>query len=158
MSRTNGVSLSFIRDCICDMLVKHPAIGTNSMCTDIFTKFSSAKKSKVTWVRVLRDVNIMECKVVNGELTGPWRNAVGGPGPGHASAVAFMAKDGFPRKFRNKTEQERLLLRRSQLVLLLLNGFQPLVCRGKAEVCSMATMSPSQPMIPIPSIVSNRRP
>ena len=93
MSRTNGVNVSFIRDCIQGGLVKHPVIGTKFMCADIFTKFFSAKKSKEEWKRVVQNVNIFDAKIDKDKTFSPgtWNafmECVGQPGPGHASVAA----------------------------------------------------------------------
>ena len=55
--RTMRVDLSFIRDCINNGHVKHPYIGTKSMCADIFTKFFKQSR-KSEWDSVRKNVNI----------------------------------------------------------------------------------------------------
>ena len=52
------MNIPFVKDCITNKLVRHPHIGTEEMCTDIFTKFNAPKKAKNIWVRVHNDVKI----------------------------------------------------------------------------------------------------
>ena len=87
MSRTNGVNLSFLKDCLTNKLCKHPYCNTKYMCTDIFTKFY-AKKSSAEWEHVHTLVNIYSCLTEDGKpgfaiTGGAWREILGRPGPGH---------------------------------------------------------------------------
>ena len=92
MSRTNGVNLSFVKDCLNNKLARLGYIVTESMCADIFTKFFPSK-SKSIWERVHRNFGIYDCEVkpeLKGDMQyeGSWLEVIGTPGPGHRSRAS----------------------------------------------------------------------